>query len=526
MGEGVDASRTWHDAERLSAAGRGAAAMELYRALLADRSFAPYAHLRLSIAAQRSGDVREASSHALDAMRKAHKDPELLEMLSKLLLRVGETHAALACANALLDVGASVESMAEVGKMLSDYMLPDAALPLLQRAMVGGMGGSPALQYLVGLNCMYAGELDAAAQMLELSLRGSPEFAPAHWAMTKLDQCAGRGARIDRLKRLLAGAIGQSADAALLWYCLFHELDREGLLAEAWQALDAAMRLRRLQVRFDESAQDALFEEAAKALQQTVCVSDAEMEGPMPIFVVGLPRSGTTVIERALCAQADVASAGELRDLAIQMRWVAQQPGGFHVDADLLRAISAAPPTQLGRRYLEHTQWRARGQAFFTDKWPENYLAIGHILAAMPKARVICVMRNPEDACFSNLKEWFASSYAYSYTQEEVARQYGRYDALLHQVRAIGSARVAFVQYETFVLQPEAAVAALKMRLNLPDRTGPGLSESVATASAVQIRTAVNSRHVGAWRRYADRLSPMCAELEKLGYPHVRRDGA
>lgn len=515
----VDASRRWQEAEQLSAGGEEAQARALYAGLTSDPAIGPYAHLRLSVADQRAGDVRGAVAHALEAFRKAQADATLLEMLCKLLLRLGETHAALACANALPATRPTPGALAEVGKMLSDHMLPDAALPLLQRAMAAGMAGAPAMQYLLGLNQMYAGDLEAAERALEASVRGNPELAPAHWALAKLGVEDGRGARINRLKRLVAGAAGQGAEAALLWYSLFHELDRDGEPAQAWEALDTAMRLRRAQLRYDEAAQDALFEAAAQALKHPRDETRLQPAGPLPVFIVGLPRSGTTVIERALCAQADVASAGELRDLATQMRWVTQRAGSFNVDAGLLQAMAALPAGLLGERYLEHTRWRAHGQAFYADKWPENYLAIGHILASLPDARIVCVRRAPADACFSNLKEWFAASYPYSYTQEEVARQYGRYDRFLQKVRELANPRVAFVEYEAFVRQPDAAIAGIKLLLDLPDRSMSAARESVPTASAVQVRESVSTRHVGAWRRYAQWLAPMLDELDRSGYP-------
>ena len=325
-GMSVDATRDWQAAEQFSAQGQVEQARPLYLGLLEDRAIAPYAHLRLSVADQQAGDIRGAVGHALDAFGKAHADPALLEMLCKLLLRLGETRAALACANALLGMSASAGALAEVGKMLSDHMLPDAALSLLRRAMAEGMANAPAMQYLLGLNLMYAGDLGAAERALETSVRGNPGLAPAHWALAKMGNEAGRGDRIGRLRALLQGPDGNGNDASLLWYSLFHELDRDDQVAAAWPALEEAMRIRRRQVRYDEPAQEALFAEATQALRLAVDAPvDVATQGPAPIFIVGLPRSGTTVIEQALCREADVASVGELRDLPAQMRWVAER---------------------------------------------------------------------------------------------------------------------------------------------------------------------------------------------------------
>lgn len=519
----TDAAARWQEAERLNAAGEQQLARSVYAGLGGERMYAPLAHLRLAVLDQRAGDLRGATAQGLAALSVAYGDPELLELLCKTLLPLGETRAALACATALAGMQAPVQALAEVGKVLSDHMQPEAALPLLQRAVSAGLAGAPAVRYLLGLNLMYLGRLDEARAELERSLAGNPGFAPAHWALSKAGPASARGARIDRLRRLLERTDSGARDAPLLWYSLFHELDGDDRPAEAWPALQTAMQLRRGQVHHDEPAQDALFAAAERALEWA-CSGDPEAtqaDGPQPLFVVGMPRTGTTLIEQRLCAATDLASAGELRDLAVQMRWCAQQPGPFHMDARLLASIGPSHLQELGQRYLDHTQWRARGASAYADKWPENYLAIGHVLAAMPGARVLCVVRDPMDTCFSNLKEWFASSYYYSYDMAETARQYARFRRLLERVQALAHPRVARVGYEEFVETPAASIAAIAGALALPARAAEGASATptIATASAVQARDAITRGHVGAWRRYSQQLQPLMAELERCGVP-------
>ena len=512
----MDSIERWRQPERLAADTGVESARQAYVALLADAGVGPYAHLRLSVADQQRGDVRGATEHALAAFGGAHAEPGLLEMLCKQLLRLGEIRPALACAHALAKLDPPASALAEVGKMLSDRLLPDAALPLIQRAMRKGLNGAPMMHYLLGLNLMYAGRVAEARAALESSLRGEPALAPAHWTLAKLGGAEGRGARIDRLRRVLEGVSDADGDAPLLWYSLFHELDRDDRVGEAWTALERAMRLRRRQVPHDEQVQDALYAAATRGLERAAGRGGwAEVdEGPAPVFVVGMPRTGTTVIEQRLCAAADVASAGELRDLPLQMRWISGTSGSPSVDAALLDAISGADLGLLGQRYLDHTRWRARGHAFYSDKWPENHLAIGALLQALPQARVVHVRRAPMDTCFSNLKEWFAASYYYSYDMREVARQYARFKAYTPAVEALASPRVVQVEYESFVRDPEGTVANLMQSLRLPPRTGGGDGGSVATASSLQVREAVDARNVGSWARYAQWLAPMAEALD------------
>lgn len=519
----ADAAARWSEAERLNAAGRHQHARPLYAGLGSERMYAPLAHLRLSVLDQRAGDLRGATAQGLAAMSVAYGDPELLELLCKTLLPLGETRPALACAKALVGMDASLQAFAEVGKLLSDHMQPEAALPLLQRAVAKGLAGVPAVHYLLGLNLMYLGRLEEARTELERSVAGNPGFAPAHWALSKAGLPSRRGIRIDRLRLLLDRIESSAQDAPLLWYSLFKELDADDRPGEAWPALQTAMQLRRQQVPHDEATQDALFDAAARALEwaSSPSAEAAVFDGPQPVFVVGMPRTGTTLIEQRLCAATDVASAGELRDLSVQMRWCAQQTGPFHIDLRLLDAVLPSHMRELGERYLAHTQWRAQGGSLYADKWPENYFAIGHILAAMPQARILCVARDPVDTCFSNLKEWFASSYYYSYDMAETARHYARFRRLMDRVEALGHPRVASVGYEAFVERPGDSIAAIAGALSLPARQegGATATPTIATASAVQARDAISRGHVGAWRRYSQQLQPLLAELERCGVP-------
>ena len=519
----MDPMKQWQEAERLAGSEGLEQARAAYEALLEDRTLAPYAHLRLSMADQRAGNVRGATGHALQAFGKAYADAGLLEMLCKLLLRLGEVRAALACANALAQANPSAGALAETGKMFSDRMLPDAALPLVQRAMLKGMADAPAMQYLLGLNLMYAGKLDEALEALERSVVVDPKLASAHWALAKLGDAATRDKRIDRLRDLLKTVDERHQDAPLLWYALFHELDRDEQRVSAWGALEKAMRLRRRQVPHDDAQMDDLYAAATASIDSYVRVEpqSESSDATAPVFVVGMPRTGTTVIEQHLCAHADAASAGELRDLAVQMRWVTQQPGPYRFDGTLLRVMQAGDAGLLGRRYLEHTQWCAQGRGFYVDKWPENHLAIGHILRALPQARVLVVRRGAADTCFSNLKEWFAASYYYSYDMLEVARQYARFDRLMKVVESANSPRVAFVDYEAFVQSPAQVVGDLRNTLGLPARADAGKvgwQGSVATASSVQIRDGVSARHVDSWKRYATYLAPMLNALAQSGH--------
>ena len=186
--------------------------------------------------------------------------------------------------------------------MLSDHMLPEAALPLLQRAMAKGLSRAPMVQYLVGLNLMYAGRHEQAQEALEASLRGNPDLAPAHWALAKLADAPTRGARIDRLRAALVRIPPDAQDAPLLGYALFHELDRAGDTAAAWPLLEQAMRRRRAQVRHD-SRRRTLFDAAWS------CRASATSAAWRRAALRGRNAARTHGDRAAPCARTDAASA-------------------------------------------------------------------------------------------------------------------------------------------------------------------------------------------------------------------------
>ena len=288
----------------------------------------------------------------------------------------------------------------------------------------------------------------------------------------------------------------------------------------AAQALESGMRARRAQVAFDPAAEADLFE----ALHAVA--PDLERghvgEGPQPIFIVGLPRSGTTLLERILGGHPQVADAGELRDFTAQLRWGTALPGTNELDAPLVRAASRIDFAELGERYLSHTRWHARGKPFYTDKLPANFLNVGFIAQALPGAKILHMSRAPMDACFSNLKELFGPAYPHSYDQGEMADHYVRYRALMAHWHAAFPRRILDVSYEALAAEPERVAREVLAFCGLPwddavlapeQRTG-----AVATASTAQVREPIHGRFVGQWRRYERQLQPLRERLEARGF--------
>lgn len=516
----MDAGEIWRSAEALRMAGDDAGARNRYLELSRFPGAAAYAHLRLADMSLAAGGLRSATAHALHAFELADDEPSLLAQLCRQLFLLGEAQAALDAANRLGRLpGAHFPMLAEIAKLLSDAMAPEAALALLARAREAGLPASTGAFYLEGLNRLYLGELDQAFDALNESISLDTGFAPAYWSLAKMRRAEGRGQRIDRLQALVARHPSSHPDAPLWLYSLFHELDAQDEVERAWPILERAMRARAPQVPYDEPGELKLLRRLGDDMQSwaghalSIVPDDGHM--PAPVMVVGLPRTGTTVIEQSLCRARDMHAAGELHDYVRQMRWLADRPGPPGIDQGLVDAIKPGHLEELGARYLSHTAWRSRGASRYSDKWPENYLVLGQALASLPRLRVLAVRRDPMDGCWSNLREWFGAAYRYSYDMGQVARRQVAYRRLLdHACQAFGE-RVVLADYESFVRAPETQTGKLGDALALPPRAQPvPAGATVATASSVQVRGRVTDTNIGAWRRYEHWLGPLQSALE------------
>ncbi|HEY9143436.1 MAG TPA: sulfotransferase [Arenimonas sp.] len=510
-----EALAIWRAAEQLRAGSQPEAAAKAYEQLAVHEDWIAPARLRLAQLALAAGRLREAVAQAMAAGQAHETDPVVLEGVLTALCQVGELEHALALSARPVLVQAQDAGVQQgVGERLQEQSFPAQARPFLQRARKLGADG-PGLHYQLGLSALYMGELDAAEAGFEACLARQPLHAAAHRQLAKLRRATPERNHIPRLRAAIAAMPTAFPDAPPLHYALFKELDDLGETDAAWAALEAGMRARRAQLAYDPDAEAAVFERLMQLEAQGA--NTVAEPGPVPVFILGQPRSGTTLLERILGGAEAVADAGELRDFGFQLRWCADLPGRPGPDLALLEAAEKVDPAELGRRYLQHTQWHAGGKPLYTDKLPANFLWLGHIARALPQAKFLHLVRDPMDVGFSNLKELFADAYPHSYDQVEMAGHLRRYQALMAHWHAAFPGRILDVPYDALVTDTEATARRVFEFLDLPWQPGvadiAGRRGAVATASAVQLREPVHARFLGQWRRYESRLQPMLHAL-------------
>jgi tetratricopeptide (TPR) repeat protein len=381
------------------------------------------------------------------------------------------------------------------------------------------------LQYLVNQanNHMFLGKLDDAEAVLNKVLGMQPGNANANWILSNVRKATDRE-HVEQLEQLVQQENLNPRALAFLYYGLGKELEDLEEWDKAFEAFAAGATARRSAIEYNEQAEIDLFQ----ALGDTFSVEwFAQDEGghddPSPIFVVGQPRSGTTLVERIITSHSQVHSAGELRQFGTCIRRLSNYQEPTRYSAKLASLAANVDCKRLGEAYIRTTAKLRGTLPRFVDKLPPNYLYLPLILRALPKAKVIHLTRNPMDACFASFKQLFADAYPHSYDQAEMARHHARYFHLMALWRERFGDRFFDIAYEDTARDLEPNARALIEFLELPWEDAclefHKQDAAVTTASAVQVREPVHTRSIGRWRRYETQLAPMRQMLEKQGVP-------
>lgn len=506
--------RQWQRAQRYIADEQFAAARATLEGLLARAPGDVQARLLLSSVLLKLGHLRAACGELLQAARVLPSDVEAIHRVTYCLHQVGETVAMRDC----LEHPAIAEScsadvlvaLAHMHQLLGQHA---RALALMDRAR---KLGDPDFRYFRSLQLQFNGRIEEAEAELEACLRSGPSYGRAWLALARMRKQTPDSNHLEAIATQIPRVDPGSEHHAALEFARFKELDDLDRRGEAWEALCRANALMHARVPFDGERERRHFDAIAAICDARFLGAGGgagEDDGPQPIFIVGMPRSGTTLLERILGNHSEVASPGELPDFPKQLRWVAEVQGAEPVDEKLLTRATQLDYGLLGRRYLAQTRWRADGRRCYIDKLPPNFMLAGFIHRALPRARILHMRRDPMDVCFSNWKALFGDSYAYSYDLDSLAGHYRRYAGLMAHWRQAMPGAILDVDYVTLVNDPEAVAEQVLTFCDLPYE--PGCSDigrnrnPVATLSSPQVREPIHRRAVGVWRRYEAELQPL-----------------
>ena len=372
-------------------------------------------------------------------------------------------------------------------------------------------------------NHVFLGRLDEAKAVLDKVLGLQPDNPQAHWILSNVRKARDRR-HVGQLLDLVQRDYRNPGALAFLYYGLGKELEDLEEWDEAFDAFSRGAQSRRSAVDHDERAEVDMFRAFGETFTADWFAEDGKAcDDPSPIFVVGQPRTGTTLIERIITSHSQVHSAGELRQFGTCIRRLCDYREPTRYSARLARLAARMDCGKLGRAYLLTTEKLRGTLPRFVDKLPPNYLYIPLILKALPRARVVHLTRNPMDACFASFKQLFADAYPHSYDQAEMARHHARYFHLMALWRERFGDRFLDIAYEDTARDLEPNARALIEFLGLPWEDAclefHKQDAAVTTASAVQVRQPVHTGSIGRWRRYETQLAVMRQTLEEQGVP-------
>ena len=512
----------WNWAQTNFQAGALEPARDACLRVLATDSLHSGAHLMLANISSSLGMHQLATAHALRAaQRMGRQTLKHVAAVALKLISVGEYGSAVTLVRKIdPDRVPSPSSLAEFSQQLSLLEQHDDALRYMDAAISQGLD-SDWVHYVHGNYLKFVGRLDAAADAYERSLALNPDFSFSHHALAYLGRGGGSMSRVDRIRKSILSVGPGFRDAAYLQYALFKELDDLGDTTSAWSALESGFRDKRGHVNHSAREETAVFDAVIAATATGFDAPGLERTGAItPVFVLGMPRTGTTLLERVLGGHARVALCGELNDFRMQFKWISDYHCLGFFDAAATSRIPGADYALLGQRYLDQVAWRIpAGASHFTDKNPGNFMMAGLILRALPQARVIHLKRNAMDSCFSNLKELFGSNaHPYSYDFSDLATHYRNYSRLMAHWHQVNPGRILDVNYEDLVSDPDRTARRITEYCGLDYQPAQIRVESnaapVSTASSAQVRQPIHTRNIGGWRRYERQLAPLQALLE------------
>jgi hypothetical protein len=369
-----------------------------------------------------------------------------------------------------------------------------------------------------------AGDLDGAERNLDIVVTEDPLDGEAQNARSGLRRQTPARNHVAELESLLARLKGERATIGIL-FALAKELEDLEHHGRSFALLRDACGRFRSSFRYDVAEDVAVLE----ALQQHHSVDRLRLTSRPPpdpakngIFIIGLPRSGTTLVERILGSHSKVFSAGELDAFpAAAIQAMIKLHGRPVNKLDFVHRSLKLDMAQLGRSYLEAANRHTGGTGRFTDKLPLNYLYAGLIHAALPGAKIISLRRHPMDVCYAMYKTLFGAAYPFTYDLIELGQYYVAWSRLMsHWQETLGRSLLT-IRYENIVSQQKDSTQRLLSHCGLEwedrclafDRN----PNPVATASAVQVRQPLYSKSVGKWRMYVEELRPLQAYLEQHG---------
>ncbi len=477
----------------------------------------PHLLLQLSYMQSLAGHYRLAHRYALQAAGRQSPQQEVVKELLARLRTFNEIPTMSACIERMMPISEiPIQLLTSIAAQLTYAGQPAQAIVFLDEARRGDPDYPPTLLSRAHV-LMYLGRFDEAGIDLSRVLKRAPQLAQGYWLQAQVRTQSPDENHVRQILAQLQVPQRPLQDQALLGFALHKELDDLGRHDEAWHALVKGCASKRAALRYDPVQNRRMFEGLRQFRPRLATTPGVEINSAIPVFIVGMHRSGTTLLEQLLDGHSDVAGQGELYDFTSAMRYATDHHCAGVMDARITDIAIDADFGEVGMRYLEGIAWRLKDERYFVDKLPSNFLNAGFICEALPQAKVLHMVRDPVETCFSSLRELFSEANPYSYDQLELADYFNEYRSLMAHWHSCYPGRILDVDYARLTREPEhelrrvcefLGIAFESSMLQLQART-----RGIVTASAVQVRGGIQARQTPKWRAYEHHLQPLRQRL-------------
>lgn len=519
----MDPNPIWAQADDAAIQRDFGRAERLYRQALSLQTGHVPSLIGLSNLKSELGQHRSAHRLALQAWQAKPEHPALLYALAQRLRYFCEYEKLVEClGRPAFASQAPVDVLARGVVMLSSIGAQTEAMALARHAVQREPRNATAL-YVLGNQQLFLGETALAESCYEASLAADPKLFQNSWMLAGARPQTAESNHVARLHEQLRQARPGGEGETYLYYALHKELHDIGDYEAAWQALDQACSARRALIQY-EPAEDVALADAMIGLCTPDFLKAAAGTTRLPstpIFIVGMHRSGTTLLERMLSGHSDIGDAGETAAFDAAMHWATDHfASGGQPDLESVKRARGADYQAVAERYAESARWLSRGKPWFTEKLPMNFWNVGFIAKALPQARVINLVRDPVATCFSNLRTFFAGVARYSYRQDELAAFYLQYRRVMAHWSQVLPGTVLNVEYQRLVDDPDGTIREVAEFCGFdyqPAQVDVARSGGrIATASAALARSGIVKDRGEIWRHYAHHLQPLIDGLRSV----------
>ncbi|MFO1465748.1 MAG: sulfotransferase [Steroidobacteraceae bacterium] len=470
-------------------------------------------------------DYRAARHDYVNVLLRRHKHAKANEEIDKLLAsEPGNRAYRTSKAGILVGLGLHEEALQVYRALLNDL------LAHVRNSSQADSGFFPArelsqLHLSVGHSLKTLGRQAESIQAYCAATAVRPEFGDAYWSLANLKTYRFGETQVQTMRSQESSAEISREDRWHLCFALGKCLEDQGNFAESFEYYARGNALKKQDSGFTLEAIERVCRE-----QQQVCSASLferhqghGFEAPDPIFIVGLPRSGSTLLEQILASHSRVQGTAELADIQHIVLDLSgrEMKGGESRYPAVLASLTADDLCRLGRMYIDSTRAYRTGQPYFIDKMPNNFRHIGLIQLILPNAKIIDARREPMACCFSNFKQLFASGQEFTYSLDDIANYYRMYVSLMQHWDAVLPGRVLRVQHEDVVADLEGSVRRILEYCRLPFE--PECLEfhknerSVRTASSEQVRRPIFKEGLDQWRNFEPWLGPLRQALGPMG---------